>query len=651
MLDRSIKAVSEFFSLPSGEGSSDIIKAQFEVFSRQVPLMYSVLLINAWILVASFWGIAPLWLTLLCPIAFTAVSLKRLIGWWRDRHITPTLEIARKRLASTNRVAFVMAVFLVSWSLALYPHGDSGQRAHIAFFMSITGVCVVMCLMHLRSAAFIVWSVISIGFFAHFSMSGVPSFVAMAINMPFASVALLMMVHVQANHFTASVAARSRIEIVSQENLKLANTDKLTGLPNRRKFFASLNDALTEAASNEQKVAVAIVDMDGFKSVNDLYGHLAGDNILIEAGRRLAEIAREDMLVSRLGGDEFSVIVKGPFSDDDLLELGRAMCEALNAPFAIAGTSVRLSGSIGFAVYPDVAECSKTLYERADYIHYDCKRNRRGTAALFSKEQIAEIEDAQRIEGVLRGAAHETEILPYYQPVIDITSGQTVAFEALSRWNSPELGWVSPRSFIPIAERIGLIGTLTEIALRKALAAAEQWPANIRLSFNLSTHDIGSAEALDRVIKVVRESAVDPRRIDFEITETAIMVDMARAKTSIAALRRLGCRIALDDFGTGYSSLSQLHSLPLSEIKVDRSFVTQIEKTPASFKIVKSLLALSQDMGLACVIEGVETEAERAIIERLGGTLIQGYYFSMPLTEQAALEFVNTPRTEDHLVA
>lgn len=421
MLRGTLDTVRTYFSVPAlDDGNGEIFQAQYEVFSRQIPLMYAILLTNAWILVASFWRDAPLWLTGLCPLVFSTISVKRLLGWWRGRQFKPDAETARNRLASTNRLALAMAVFLVTWSLALYPYGDLGQKAHIAFFMAVTGICVVVCLMHLRSAAFIVWIVISMGFFGHFIMTGEASFVAMAVNMPFVTLGLLLMVHVQANHFNNSVAARSHIEAVSKENLRLANTDNLTDLPNRRMFFTRLKEAMQIARKRGTRLAVAVIDLDGFKSVNDLYGHAAGDQVLIEVGRRLKREASEGILVSRLGGDEFAIIFENDLKDSELLDLGNQMCAQLSSSFRLSEATINLSASIGIAIYPDVADCPRTLYERADYVHYDCKRRRRGTAALFSKAQISEIEEGQRIETVLRGANHAFEIFPVYQPIVDV---------------------------------------------------------------------------------------------------------------------------------------------------------------------------------------------------------------------------------------
>jgi predicted signal transduction protein with EAL and GGDEF domain len=218
-----------------------------------------------------------------------------------------------------------------------------------------------------------------------------------------------------------------------------------------------------------------------------------------------------------------------------------------------------------------------------------------------------------------------------FQPIVNIQTGRTVAFEALARWVSPDLGPVAPGQFIPVAERIGFINRLTLPLLRKALAGARSWPYEVRLSFNLSARDCGSKEAVNKIIDVIQCSGFQPRRLDFEITETAVIQDLDQAKNAINAFRALGCGISLDDFGTGYSSLSQLHALSLTKLKIDRTFISRIEHNPASYKIVKSLLALSADMELECVSEGVEREEELQVLKGLGCALVQGYLISRPM--------------------
>ena len=227
-----------------------------------------------------------------------------------------------------------------------------------------------------------------------------------------------------------------------------------------------------------------------------------------------------------------------------------------------------------------------------------------------------------------------------FQPIVDLNGGHTVAFEALARWASPDLGNVPPGHFIPIAERIGFINRLTLPLLRKALRAAEQWPVDVRLSFNLSAHDFGAQENVQKIIESILASRFNPARLDLEITETAVMQDIVQVQRAIGLFRQMGCGVSLDDFGTGYSSLSQLHALALTKLKVDRSFVTRLHEKPASYKIVKSLLTLSQDMGLDCIIEGVETVDELNALMSLGRTTVQGYLFSRPMPFEQTLEWL-----------
>lgn len=251
--------------------------------------------------------------------------------------------------------------------------------------------------------------------------------------------------------------------------------------------------------------------------------------------------------------------------------------------------------------------------------------------SLFSTRHQHRIQQDAAIEQALRKADLEAELSVVFQPIVDTASRRTLAFEALARWHSPAMGTVSPAEFIPVAERTGLITQLTRVLLAKALDTAATWPEAVGLSFNLSIHDLGSEEEVARLVRLVLDSGVDPARIDLEITETAVMQDMEQAQWAAGQLRGLGCGVTLDDFGTGFSSLSRLLALPLTRIKIDRRFVSGIQHSPASLKIVRSLLALSRDMELGCVIEGVEGEEELAILRELGGSLMQGYLFARPM--------------------
>lgn len=620
--------------------NKELVKAQFDLFSTQVPLMYSVLLINTWALAISFYGQAPDWLSLYIPLAITIVCGVRILSWLRSRKVVSSFESAHKMLMRTNVLSGAFTIMLTAWSLMLFPYGNSFMQGHIAFFMAITGVGVIICLQQLRSAALIIALSVNVPFVLFFGTTGIASFLIISGNMVLVTVTLLMVTTVQSRNFANMIEARVELEAVNKENEKLANRDPLTGLANRRQFFTHLNHQFAESERASRQLTVGVIDLDGFKPINDLYGHAMGDNLLMQVGEQLSELADQHIFVSRLGGDEFALVINKDLSNEKLLALGRKICGILNTSFILPEASVQISGSIGFAVYPDLASSSKELYERADYALFHGKKTNRGDVTIFCHSHIQKIETDSKIERILSDANLEQEIAVFYQPIVDLGTSRTVAFEALARWDGPVLGKVSPAHFIPIAEKTGLITRLTEILLKKAIKAALTWPKDIRLSFNLSAKDISSPTAALKIFNIIRNSKIDPKRIDLEITETATMFDTEQAQSSIQLLKSLGCGIALDDFGTGFSSLSHLHALPLTKIKIDRSFVTQIDQKPASYKIVKSLLALGRDMHLQCVIEGVETEEELAVIDSCGGQLVQGYFFSEPLPESKVSHFI-----------
>jgi predicted signal transduction protein with EAL and GGDEF domain len=302
-------------------------------------------------------------------------------------------------------------------------------------------------------------------------------------------------------------------------------------------------------------------------------------------------------------------------------------------PYQMPEGTLHVAASMGIAVFPDLATTLEQLFDRADYALYHAKKEKRGAAVLFDADHDRQIDIEARIEHLLKQTGVEEQFSVVFQPIVDIRTGQVAGFEALARWHSPELGNVAPNRFFPIAERAGIVGALTRPLLKKALLAASRWDSSLRLSFNLSAHDLNTGESVLSLIGIIEASDFEASRLDLEITETAFTHDFEQVRCSVDMLRRLGCGISLDDFGTGYSSLTRLHALPLTKIKIDRSFVTDLHKRPSSYKIVKSLLTLSRDMGLECVVEGVETGEELAALRELGATLVQGFVYARPMNE------------------
>ncbi|MDR3464987.1 MAG: EAL domain-containing protein [Xanthobacteraceae bacterium] len=629
----------------------ELTRAQFAAFCKQVPLLYFILVINSVAVAYTFVPLAPAWLTVAVPgLLCTGIAI-RALWWWRQRHRVLTDAEVLRNLRLTNRISAPIGVLFAGWSFALFPYGDPFAKGQVAFYMAVTVIGCIFCLMHLRSAALIVTAVVNVPYVLFFFSTGEQTLKAIAVNQLLVSGAMVTVLFIYYRDFADLVASRKSLiaqqaetQALSDENFRLANLDSLTELPNRRRFFAELARAFAKAKDNGTRLAVGIIDLDGFKPVNDTFGHTVGDRVLIEAARRIRE-ACEDFTerpvhLARLGGDEFGLVVDGDPRDEELLALGRHIADRVKLPYQLDTTHTGLSCSVGFALYPRAIESAEALYECADYALYHAKRHLRGRSVIFSSELEAEIRSRGVIEHLLRTADFATEMELVFQPIVDAASERATAFEVLARWHSPRLGLVSPADFIPAAERIGVIRSLTRVLLIKALAAAKAWPDHIRLSFNLSAHDICSPDGILHLIPIIEGSGVPAHRLDFEITETAVTFDFVRAQTSIAALKAMGCGISLDDFGTGYSSLSHVHLLPLDKIKVDRSFVANINDNGAAHKIVKSIAGLCADMDLTCTVEGVETKSQLDSLRQLGCALIQGYLFARPMPAEAVAGYL-----------
>ncbi|MBB3946029.1 diguanylate cyclase (GGDEF)-like protein [Rhizobium skierniewicense] len=638
-MSSTLNHIIEFLRIP--DNNPDLLKAKYRAFCKQMPMMYFILISSTWALAATHMSIAPALLTILVPSLFTLISAVRVVFWWTSRKQSPSAVQALSALKRTQRLSIGIAAAFTLWSFLLYPYGNAYQQSHVAFYMAITVISCIFCLMHVRSAAFIVAIIVNGTFIVFFATTGQPTFLAIAINILLVSFGMLAVLTVNYGNFERMIVAQQQTQALSNENLRLANIDSLTGLPNRRAFFQHLSSAFESAKTGNKRLAVGVIDLDGFKPVNDLYGHSAGDRLLVEVSNRLGRpVSSSDLFLSRLGGDEFAFVISEVADDHDIVGDGNRMCDLLRSPFNLPDATIMISGSIGIAVFPDLASSPDELFDRADYALYHGKRRKRGNSTLFTAQHVAEIHRDARVEQTLKQADLTSELSTVFQPIVDIAQHRTTGFEALARWNSPHLGQVSPGQFIPIAERAGIIGSLTRPLLKKALDAAVKWPADIRLSFNLSAQDLNSSEAVIGIIAIIETSGFPASRLDLEITETAFIHDTWQARQSVEMLRQIGCGISLDDFGTGYSSLTSLHSLPLTKIKIDHTFVHEVQSNPASYKIVKSVLILSREMGLDAIVEGVETAEQMAVIRNLGATLVQGYYFSRPMAESDIADFL-----------
>ncbi len=431
-----------------------------------------------------------------------------------------------------------------------------------------------------------------------------------------------------ANH--ASTALRNG-QLIDRLRYEAAH-DALTGLPNRTALRRELSELLAGPAP--PRLAVMIMDLDGFKQVNDTLGHHRGDALLQQIAARLPAAVPAGALVARLGGDEFAIVVPSVAAAEDVLAVGHGLLQMLAEPLPLDGLMLAVSASIGVALAPDHADDVATLLRRADMAMYQAKSTGRGVVLFDATASQPDSPAQLALVGELRRAIADGGLQLYVQPKADANTGQVVSVEALVRWQHPTHGLIMPDEFIPIAERNGLIKGLTEVVLRKAIVAATAWErAGNRLSIavNLSPRGLLDSRLPAEVADLLAELGASPSLLILELTESSMMIDPVGAAAMMTELHDMGVRLSIDDFGTGYSSLSSLRKLPLDEIKIDRSFVMGIEENSDDEKIVRSIVDLGTNLGLAVVAEGVENSRIWQMLRRMGCTQIQGYYLTRPI--------------------
>jgi diguanylate cyclase (GGDEF)-like protein len=417
--------------------------------------------------------------------------------------------------------------------------------------------------------------------------------------------------------------------------------DPLTGLPNRALFQEQLGQALYRASSTGESLAVLLVDLDRFKEVNDTFGHDFGDTLLCEVGTRCLGLIRGSDTLARLGGDEFGLVLSAT-NERGATGVASTLLSALTEPFLIEGRAIQLGCSIGVAVHPGHGDDTGLLVRRADVAMYDAKR----TASGYSVYDVAnDPYSAERMElaAGLSKAIKLDQLTLYFQPKINVKTGGADRAEALVRWIHPDRGMVPPDQFIDLAERTGLIRPLTMWVLRCALRQARAWHdagSSIKVAVNLSIWNLQDPGLVDTVQMLLAETMAPPTSLIVEITESALMADPARAQRTVAILHDLGIRIAIDDFGTGYSSLAYLRRIKVDEIKIDRSFVTDMKRADDDAAIiVRSVVDLGHNLNLQVVAEGVETQWQLDILTVMGCDFAQGYHLGAPMPREAYEEW------------
>jgi diguanylate cyclase (GGDEF)-like protein len=426
----------------------------------------------------------------------------------------------------------------------------------------------------------------------------------------------------------------------------MAQHDGLTGLPNRNLLRQLMDDILLHTRRSAEKAAVLMLGLDNFKSVNDTLGHGVGDKLLRSVAKRLRSTLREEDALARLNSDEFAIVQSGVARPEDAALLAKRLLEAIGEPYLLDGHSIVIGASIGIAMSPGDGEESEKLLKSADMALSRAKSEFRGTFSFFEAEMDARAQSRRKIETDLRDAIQNDGLRPYYQPLIDLSSGRITGLEALVRWPHPERGMISPAEFIPVAEDTGLINALGGLMLHRACMDAAEWPDDVRVAVNLSPLQFRTGNLLALVNDALRQSGLPARRLELEITETLVLEKSSQVLATLHALRALGVRISMDDFGTGYSSLSYLRNFPFDKIKIDQSFVRDLGSNRDAQAIVRSIISLGTGLGVTITAEGVETEAELSRLRTEGCHEGQGFLFSRARPNAEIVSLLKAQRGE-----
>jgi diguanylate cyclase len=431
-------------------------------------------------------------------------------------------------------------------------------------------------------------------------------------------------------------ASRSRHDLAEAHARlhHIATHDPLTGLPNRNLLKERLARALIERHQPGRTIAVAAIDLDRFSSINHSLGHGVGDGVLIEIAHRLESAVPVAHTLARVGGDSFGLLIDTTTARMEAHAVTSAMLAALEQPFLVNGEEIRIRASIGVSVFPDDARRDDDLLAHAEAALVSSKRHGGGRVLFFDPSMSDSMQERLALENDLRRALAAREFEVHYQPQISTRTGRILSVEALLRWRHPQKGLIAPSSFIPLAEQTGLIVALDAWVLREACRQARVWLAesgiNFKVAVNLSMMQFRCPDALETIVSAVADAGLDPRSLEIELTESALMIDPEKSATVLKLLRSMGVSIAIDDFGTGYSSLSYLRRLPIDKLKIDRSFVRDLPTSPTDESIVRAIVSLAHSVGLQVVAEGVETVEQLERIRVLGCDQWQGYYCCPP---------------------
>jgi diguanylate cyclase (GGDEF)-like protein len=442
----------------------------------------------------------------------------------------------------------------------------------------------------------------------------------------------------------------SGLEAANRQLRHLASHDALTGLPNRLLLDDRIAQAIAHSQRHSHEFAVLVIDLDRFKLINDSLGHRAGDELLREVAQRLKSAVRAVDTTARLGGDEFVVLLDGPLTQAEAVEIGTRAIKVMEPSLRLLGIDVHISASIGIAFYPRDGATVDTLLARADAAMYSAKERGRNNVQCYAEGMSTMTQDRVKFESELHEALRNREFELHYQPKVDTLTGRVNSAEALIRWRHPQRGLVPPNDFIAIADECGLLDAIGEWVLFEACRQAKAWQReglpSLRVAVNLAPSQFRLANLVEQIRRALEASGLNPQLLEVELTETAIMSDAEESIQILEAISRMGVLVSVDDFGTGYSSMSYLRRFPIDKLKIDRCFVDQMTRRPEDASIVQAIISLAHSLHLKVIAEGVETPEQLALLTQLGCDQYQGFHFSPALEPAQFLAFVKQSRAD-----
>jgi diguanylate cyclase (GGDEF)-like protein len=597
---------------------------------RNSPGMMAANACNATVLAIALWkspdGIyAALWSAVMA-FGSTLSGLKARSSW----RVTKPQSVSRGTIHRLVRNAFILGGMWAIVPISFFEQANPGGQ------MLMTGLCAGM--LAGGAFAFATIPVAAIGFMGPIFLG---SAICIARSGDFVYWLIAILVIVYACVLLRVVFAYSfeftRRMIAHLETEKAVRQDSLTKLPNRFAFNESLETALARLVSNGEQCAVLLLDLDRFKEVNDQLGHLAGDEFLTQLATRLRRSTRDTDIAARIGGDEFGLIATNITKLDEAFKLAEEIISTFDHPFLVEGHEIVGAASIGISLAPRDGKTPNDLLKHADVALYRAKKAGSGTIRFFEPSDDASARERRALQLDLGAAIERDQLFLLYQPFFDLRENRITGFEALVRWHHPARGLVSPLEFIALAEESGLIHSIGDWVVRGACKALAQLPANIRVAVNVSAVQFQNANILQTFVRALAESRVSPGRLEIEITESILLSKYDSAASVLNALLELGVTVALDDFGTGYSSLTYLRRLPFSRIKIDQSFVRDMLVQPDCAAIVKSVIALAQDLKIGVVAEGVESAEQLEYLRQTHCDEVQGYLIGRPVEANQAL--------------